>query len=183
MRKLPGLLAAIVAATPFAAAAQGYPFSQRSTLSQMVAFTEITVSYGRPVARGRTLFADSGLVPYGKIWHPGADSATRVTFSRDIQLEGRTVKAGTYSLWLIPRGNAPWTLIVSSAGHVFHTPYPGEDKDALRVDLTPERTAHMETMAIYFPVVLRDDAVMRIHWGEWALPVRLKATYRPPEFR
>jgi hypothetical protein len=29
--------------------------------------------------------------------------------------------------------------------------------------------------------LLRDDAVMRIHWGEWALPIRIKATFRPPD--
>ena len=175
-----GLIAATTFASPDACA-QGYPFSQRGIVAQTVAFTEITVHYGRPVARGRILFADSGLVPYGNFWHPGADSATRISFSRDVLVEGRPLKAGEYSLWLIPRGGAPWTLIVSSAAHVFHTPYPGADRDVMRIEIAAERTAHMETMAIYFPVVLRDDAVMRIHWGEWALPIRIKATFRPPD--
>lgn len=163
--------------------AQGYPFSQRGVVAQTVAFTDITVQYGRPVARGRLLFADSGLVPYGKIWHPGADSASRISFSHDVLVEGQAVKAGEYSLWLLPRNNAPWTLILSSAAHVFHTPYPGPDRDALRVEVAAERTAHMETMAIYFPVVLRDEAVLRVHWGDVALPVRIKAPWRPPEGR
>ncbi|MGH7712974.1 MAG: hypothetical protein ACREOG_16910, partial [Gemmatimonadaceae bacterium] len=60
-----------------------------------------------------------------------------------------------------------------------HTPYPGEAQDALRIDIAPERGAHMETMAVYFPVVLRDDAVLRIHWGETIIPVKIKAPYRP----
>ena len=148
---------------------------------QHVALTEITVHYGRPVARGRVLFADSGLVPYGAIWHPGADSATRVTIDHDLLVEGRPLKAGEYSLWLIPRRDAPWTLIISSAAHAFHTPYPGQQHDVLRLDLMPERSSHMESFAIYFPVVLRNEAVMRLHWGEWALPVRLKAPYQSPE--
>jgi hypothetical protein len=66
-------------------------------------------------------------------------------------------------------------LILSRAAHVFHIPYPGESSDALRVDVTPERGSHMETLAIYFPVVLRDEAVMRIHWGETIVPIRIKA--------
>ena len=177
------LLAVLLSSGPSVIAAQGYPFSQRSTLVQSVAFTEITVQYGRPVARGRTLFADSGLVRYGNIWHPGADSATRITFSQDVLLEGRPVKAGEYTLWLIPRNGVPWTLIVSTAAHVFHEPYPGAARDLFRVEIAAERTAHMESMAIYFPMVLRDDAVMRIHWGEWALPIRIKAPYRPPDDR
>ena len=160
-------------------AAQGYPFSQRGRVDQTVAFTDISVVYGRPVARGRVLFGDSALVKWDAIWHPGADSATRVTFSRDVKLEGRDVKAGEYTIWLIPRASGPWTLILSRAAHVFHIPYPGESSDALRVDVTPERGSHMETLAIYFPVVLRDEAVMRIHWGETIVPIRIKAPYRP----
>jgi len=27
--------------------------------------------------------------------------------------------------------------------------------------------------------VLRDEAVMRIHWGETIVPIRIKAPYRP----
>jgi hypothetical protein len=37
----------------------------------------------------------------------------------------------------------------------------------------------MESMAIYFPVVLRNEATMRIHWGEAIVPLRIKAPYRP----
>jgi hypothetical protein len=168
---------AVVTAT--ACSAQGYPFSQRGSVSQTVAFTDITVAYGRPVARGRVLFGDSGVVKWDRVWHPGADSATRIIFGQDVLLEGHEVKAGEYSLWLLPRASAPWTVILSRAAHVFHTPYPGEGSDVLRFDVAAERGSHMETMAIYFPVVLREEAVMRIHWGETIVPVRIKAPYRP----
>ena len=157
---------------------QGYPFSQRGSVTQNVAFTEISVSYGRPVARGRELFG--ALVPWDAVWHPGADSATRIRFSHDVLLEGKALPAGEYSLWLIPRENAAWTLILSRAARVFHLPYPGENRDALRIDVTPEQVSHMESFAIYFPMVLRDDAVMRLHWGTTALPIRIKAPFKRP---
>lgn len=169
------VLGSLATATP--CVGQGYPFSQRGSVTQTVAFTDISVAYGRPVARGRVLFP--GLVQWGQTWNPGADSATRMTISRDVTLEGRPVNAGTYSLWLIPRETAPWTVILSRAGHVFHTPYPGDSLDALRLDVAIERGAHMETLAIYFPVVLREEAVMRIHWGEIIVPLRITAPYRP----
>ena len=164
-------------AVPSLSSAQGFPFSQRASVSQTVAFTEITAEYGRPIARGRALFGQ--LVPWDSVWHPGADSATRITVSRDVMLEGHALKAGEYSLWLVPRANAPWTLIVSSAAHTFHKPYPGSGADVLRIDVAPELGMHMETLAIYFPVVLRDEAVMRVHWGQTMLPLRIKAPYRP----
>ena len=157
--------------------AQGYPFSERGSVSQNVALTTITVEYGRPVAHGRVLFGK--LVPWDTVWHPGADSATRISFSHDVVLEGHPVKAGEYSLWLIPREHAPWTFIMSRVAHTFHTPYPGAQHDYVRVDVTPDTLSHMETLAIYFPFVFRDKAVMRIHWGELAVPVRIEAPWRP----
>jgi hypothetical protein len=168
-------LALVVTGSP--ARSQGYPFSQRGTVTQNVAHTEISVSYGRPVARGRALFG--ALVPWDAIWHPGADSATRVRFSRDVLIEGKPLRAGEYSLWLIPRESAPWTVILSRAARVFHLPYPGTSRDALRVDVTPEQASTMESFAIYFPMVLRDSALMRLHWGTTAVPIRIKAPFRP----
>jgi hypothetical protein len=159
------------------AESQAYPFSQRGSVTQNVAFTEISVSYGRPVARGRELFG--ALVPWDAVWHPGADSATRIRLSQDVLVEGKPLPAGEYSLWLIPRENAPWTVILSRAARVFHLPYPGAARDALRFDVTPEQVSHMESFAIYFPMVLRDDAVMRLHWGTTALPIQIKAAFKP----
>ena len=159
--------------------AQGYPFSQRSALTQNVALTEFRIEYGRPVARGRALFGQ--LVPWDSIWHPGADSATSIAFNHDITLEGKPLAAGAYSLWLIPRQRGAWTVILSRAAHAFHKPYPGDSLDALRFDITPQTASHMESFAIYFPMVLRDDAVLQLHWGTTIVPIRVKAPWRPAD--
>jgi len=177
MRVLFASASLVLCVAPRISPAQGYPFSQRGSVSQNVAYTTISIAYGRPVARGRALFGS--LVPWDQIWHPGADSATLVSIDHNVLLEGHEVKAGEYSLWLIPRAKAPWTVILSRAAHTFHKPYPGASSDALRFDVTPEPVSHMESLAIYFPVVLRDEATMRVHWGETAVPIRIKAPYRP----
>lgn len=158
-------------------AVQGVPFSQHGTVSQRVSHTNIDIEYNRPVARGRALFG--ALVKWDTIWHPGADSATRIRFDKDVAVQDKPLTKGEYSLWLIPRQNAPWTLIFSKAAHVFHQPYPGADSDALRVDITPEKGGHMETMAFYFPVVGRDSVILRLHWGETMLPIRIKVSREP----
>lgn len=160
---------------PAAAQSQGYPFSQRGSVTQSVAYTKISVVYGRPVARGRALFG--ALVPWDSVWHPGADSATRIRFDHDVLIEGKPLRAGEYSLWLIPRASAPWTVIFSRAAHVFHKPYPGSASDVLRVDVTPVEASSVESFTIYFPKVLRDEAELRLHWGTTAVPIRVKAPY------
>jgi hypothetical protein len=171
------VVGALLTLSASTARSQGYPFSQRGSVTQMVAFTEISVVYGRPVARGRVLFG--ALVPWDSVWHPGADSATRITFSKNVLIEGKQLRAGEYTLWLIPRATGPWTVIFSRAAHVFHKPYPGTRFDVLRVDVTPEQASQMESFAIYFPMVLRDEAIMRLHWGPTAVPLRIKAPFAP----
>lgn len=171
------LCAALISMAPRSSAAQTYPPSQRASVTQNVAYTHFSIVYGRPVARGRALFGS--LVPWDQTWHPGADSATRITFDHDIVVEGKPLRAGEYTLWLIPRESAPWTLIFSRAAHVFHRPYPGEQYEVLRVDLPAEQVSHVESLTIYFPTVLRDDALLRIHWGTTAVSAHIKAPYSP----
>jgi hypothetical protein len=167
------LISLVITSAPLSA--QGYPFSQRGSVTQSVAYTNFSITYGRPVARGRALFG--ALVPWDSIWHPGADSATLLKFNHDIVVEGKPLRAGEYSLWLIPREKSPWTLIFSRAAHVFHKPYPGERFEVLRVDVSPEQASPMESFAIYFPKVLRDEATMQLHWGTTALPIHIKAPF------
>jgi hypothetical protein len=145
--------------------------SQRGTVSQKIANTDITIVYGRPVARGRTLFGS--LVPYGRMWHPGADAATTFEATRDIQVNGQALPKGKYSLWSTP-GETAWTFVFSRDWDVFHTSYPGQAQDALRVDVKPEAGAHMETMTYYFPVVDGKDATLRLHWGTVIVPLAIK---------
>lgn len=173
-------LAAMVS-YPAQARAQGYPFSQRGGVSQTIAFTTISVTYGRPTARGRALFGS--LVPWDSVWHPGADSATRIVFDHDVLIEHHQLKAGEYSLWLVPHAQSQWSVIFSDAAHTFHKPYPGPERDILRVNVTPGRSAHMETLGIYFPFVLRDSATLQIHWGDTVVPIRVNAPFRPDSLR
>lgn len=145
--------------------------SQTAAVSQRVANTEITITYSRPVARGRELFG--GIVPYGQVWNPGADQATAVVFSRDVTLNDQTLVAGKYSIWAIP-GPTRWTIIFSRAGDVFHTPYPGEAQDALRLEIAPEPTSHTEVMSFDFPVVEGKQATLRFRWGNTSVPMTVQ---------
>ena len=143
--------------------------SQHGTVTQRVAGTLITVDYNRPVARGRDLFG--ALVPYDKVWCPGADYCTTITLSTDVTIEGRPLAAGTYSLWAKP-GATKWTMIVNRAQPIFHTSYPTvADQDVLALEVTPRAGSHMETLAFYFPVVNGTHAELVLHWGTVVVPL------------
>jgi len=167
------LLVAAFAFSTQLVAAQDIPLSQHATVSQRVGTTAITIDYNRPVARGRKLFGD--LVPWGEVWHPGANDATTITFSKNVLIEGKPLAAGSYTLWSIP-DSAKWTMIFSKALHVWHRPYPGASQDVLRVPVTPEHGDYMEVLVYYFPVVGPDSATLRFQWGTTIVPIRIRTT-------
>src|SRR5688572_13747575 len=60
----------------------------------------IEVFYNRPFKKGREIFG--GLVPYDAVWRTGANEATTFETSKSLQIEGKTLPTGKYSLWTIP---------------------------------------------------------------------------------
>ncbi len=143
--------------------------SQHGSVSQQIANTTITIEYNRPVARGRAIFGS--LVPYGRVWCPGADNCTTIQVSTDVKINGQSLARGTYSVWAEPEQDR-WTMIFNSAQPVFHTRYPA-DKDVLRVQVVPRQGSHMETLAFYFPVVDGTHAELALHWGTVVVPLSI----------
>ena len=80
----------------------------------------LSITYGRPSMRGRTIFGS--LVPYGRVWCPGADQCTTLSTDRDLQFAGLRLRAGDYSLWMEPTEGV-WSLIFNSDATAFHTRY------------------------------------------------------------
>ena len=70
------------------------PASPAAEIEQLVGLTEIEVEYNRPSMKGREIFGN--LVPYGKLWRTGANSGTKISFSTDVVIDGKTIKEGTY---------------------------------------------------------------------------------------
>ena len=174
MKTAAAVVVAIAAYAAFAWTAPGWAQapkpSQHGSVSQHVGGTTITIEYNRPVARGRALFG--ALVPYGRVWCPGADSCTTIQFSTDVKINGQALAAGTYSLWAEPEADK-WTMIFNSAQPVFHTRYP-HDRDVLRVRSTPRQGTQMETLAFYFPVVDGRRAELVLHWGTVVVPLEIE---------
>jgi len=152
----------LAAAIPAISEAQAIAWSQFGSVTQRLGDVEMTIRYRRPVARGRELFGT--LVPWQQAWAPGADSATTIAFSGDVLVDGNRVPAGTYSIWMIP-SPGDWTVILSRAAHVYHTPYPG-GRDLLRLTVAPEQALHVETLSFTFPLVDGPRAELAFQWGE-----------------
>jgi hypothetical protein len=171
VRRYSTLLLGLVVFTARPADTQQPRRSQRAAVMQMIGTTRVEITYSRPVARGRALFG--ALVPWGRVWNPGADTATAISVSAPVLVNGARLPAGSYSLWAIP-SEQEWTFIFSRAHPVWHVPYR-EGQEALRVRAVPERGRHMETLVFYFPVVDGSAATLHFHWGEVVVPLRIEA--------
>lgn len=71
----------------------------------------VKITYSQPQKRNREIFGK--LVPYGEVWRTGANEATEITLTRDLMVNNQLLKAGTYTIFTIPKEDK-WTIIVSS---------------------------------------------------------------------
>jgi len=71
----------------------------------------ISIAYSSPSVKGRKIWGD--LVPYGKAWRAGANEATTFQTDKDITVEGKSLKAGKYSVFIVPAENE-WEFIFNS---------------------------------------------------------------------
>jgi hypothetical protein len=68
---------------------------------------QIRVTYSRPAKKGREVFGK--LLKYGKAWRVGANESTEILFVNDVIFGGKEIKAGRYSIIIIPT-EKEWTL-------------------------------------------------------------------------
>jgi hypothetical protein len=102
------LFVASLATTTFAQIKTPAP-SPGAKVWQTVGLTEIEIEYSRPGVKDRTIFAKDGLVPFDKIWRTGANSATKITFSDDVMVDGKELKKGSYAILTMP-GATNWAV-------------------------------------------------------------------------
>ena len=108
----------------------------------------ITVDYSSPRMKGRKIFG--GLVPYGDVWRTGANEATSFVTTADLNVEGKNVPAGSYTIFTIPNQDK-WTLIINKQTGEWGIPYKYEADELARVDMKASHTsAPVENFTIAF---------------------------------
>ena len=146
--------------------------SELGTVKQVIDGTTLTIEYSRPVARGRTgLFGE--VVHWGEVWTPGANWATTLEIDKPIHVNGQALDAGKYSIWMVLREAAPWTVLFHPEHRRFHTQRPDTTGAALRLAVSPETAPHLETLTWSFPVVGASGATLAMQWGTTMVPLRV----------
>jgi len=167
------ILTSLAVLATIAAGAQDLPQPSPSThLEQRVGLTDITLDYSRPSVNGRVIFGD--LVPFGSHWRAGANQNTKVTFSKPVTIAGTDVAAGTYSLSMIPN-KGTWTVILNTKTDMWGVDGYSQEQDVLRVEVTPQAIAPVETMRMSLENITVSNAEIVLDWSDVriALPVEL----------
>ncbi len=156
MHKYLSIIVFVVAATFCAcpALAQHKRLSPHETISGVINGNRVTITYGRPhtIKPGTTEVRKiwGGLVPYGEPWRMGADEATLLITQKPIEMGGKTIPAGAYTLYMMPEENGPSQLAFSTDIGKWGIPVD-TSHDLVRVDLkkeTLDEPVHQFTMAI-----------------------------------
>jgi hypothetical protein len=126
---------------------------------------KIRVDYGQPHARGRKIVG--GLIPVDTVWRFGANAATGFTSDVDLDLGGKLVPKGAYSLFSLLAKDGSWSLIVSKRTGEWGTEYDPK-QDLVRV---PVRARTLSEPVESFTVTLvpagdgSARGVLRFAWG------------------
>lgn len=136
--------------------------SPHETVNATVGDAKITIVYGRPYSKdpksGATRKIWGELVPVGKVWRMGADEATILTTDKDISIGGTAIKAGSYSLYLMPSESGA-KLIVNKQTGQWGTKYD-EAQDLVRIDMKKDAAAKP---ADQFTIAV-DGGMLKLTW-------------------
>ncbi len=146
--------------------------SPSAKLTQTVGLVDVTVDYSRPGKKGRDIFG--ALVPFGQIWRTGANAATKITFSDDVKLEGKEVKAGTYAIYSMP-GKSSWTIMIykdlSIGGNV--AAYD-KSNELTRFTVNPMNNSWaVESFTIDINDMTDKSATIKLMWDKTIVPIKI----------
>jgi hypothetical protein len=96
------------------------------------------VIYSRPQKDNRTVFGE--LIEYNTVWRLGANEATEIEFFKDVNIGGKKLAKGRYSMYAIPT-TTQWTIIFNKDTDTWGAFKYDEKKDALRVDVPAQNTS------------------------------------------
>lgn len=158
--------------------------NQKSEVTQYLGLVKVTIAYSSPDVAGREIWGK--LVPYGLTslgfgksteqnpspWRAGANENTTISFSHPVEIEGKSIQAGTYGLHMIP-GTEEWTLIFSSNTSAWGSYSYVPAEDVLRVAVKPVACEFNEYLTYEFIDRLQNSATARLKWEKLSVPFRI----------
>ena len=165
--------------------------NQKSKVIQWIGPVQVSIDYSSPDVHGANGEDRKGhiwgeLVHYGYIdqgfgpskaapWRAGANENTVITFSHDVKVEGKDLKAGSYGLFLALEKDGPWTWIFSKNTGSWGSYFYDQKEDALRVSVTPQDAAYTENLTFGFEDRKSNSVISYLQWENKRVPLKIEA--------
>lgn len=165
--------------------------NERAEVSQWIGPVRISIDYHSPKVHNPPTndrtghiwgelvhygFLDEGFGPTkGAPWRAGANESTAITFSHDVKVEGKDLKAGTYALFLDVEKAGPWYWVFSNHLGWGSFQYDSKD-DALRVAVNPEDAPFTEFLTYGFDARQPSSAIAYLQWEKKRIPFKIEVT-------
>ena len=158
--------------------------NQKGEVTQYLGLVKVTIVYNSPDVAGREIWGK--LVPYGlnnlsfgkssvqnpSPWRAGANENTTISFSHDVEVEGKAIKAGMYGLHMIP-GQEDWVIIFSSNTGAWGSFSYMPTEEVVRVTVKAVACEFNEFLTYEFTDRLQNSATARLKWEKLAVPFKI----------
>lgn len=134
----------------------------------------VSVEYGRPRLKGRTVQQLLGQLGGGQVWRLGADSSTTFEAGVDLAFGNVAVPKGKYSLWARKDADG-WKLVFNKQHGQWGTQH-NASLDFADVPLKESKASKAEEMVTISLAKEGDGGAIAIQWGDMILSTNFKAT-------
>ncbi len=159
MKKLVPFFIGLLLISGLSLQAQEKKKSPPKTTEGKVGETTIVINYHSPSVRGRTIFG--GLEEWGKVWRAGANEATTMEFSQDVNLNGQKLEAGKYAFFVRPVNDDDWELIFNSEAKQWGAYNMDPEKNVLVLKVKPVQIENKEELTYSI-----SDGMVHLEWAD-----------------
>lgn len=145
--------------------------SPKTKLSQNIGLSIATIEYSRPSKKERKIFG--GLLPYGEVWRTGANTATKLSFSKNLLINGEQFKKGDYTLLTVPgkdKWKVKWYKYASTNWNDYKEQSPYKTMEVLVKDLNEV----VETFSMRFQNNSLHGSDLYIEWETTRVEISIK---------
>jgi predicted phage tail protein len=163
MRKVTLVLLSVTMMIALAASALAQR-NPRGTANLTLKGKTVSVEYGRPSLKGRTVDQMLSQLKAGDVWRLGADKSTTFTTGLDLAFGDVTAPAGEYSLWMQKQADNSWKLVFNKQHGQWGTQHDAA-QDLVSAPLNQSQPAESIEMVTITLAEAGEGGVINIEWG------------------
>ena len=161
----------------------GPPASPREQVEITSQGVKIVVDYSRPYKKERLIFGEDeagALVPFGEYWRTGANAATTIKLSGDVEFAGEKLESGIYSLYTVP-GPRIWEVHLNAEWDRWGYSDPDYDQDILVIKA---ESGSLNEPVEQFTITIEEaveEVLLTLQWDttELTIPIRVLHSSNP----